>query len=290
MHQPAPAARRTCPGSSRAGQPERRLEHQPLDEREPLGVELLDRRHVLHAGVVDQDVGLHVVPRPSASIDVTVGEVGDQVVAADVVGDLLGAGLVAVEHDHVRAVRGQPRGDGRGRCRWPRRSPGRCGRTARVRDGGLTHGHDARGRDPAHHVCGRTHSAVVDVRSAHAGLRGQRQRAAGSSRSASWTSSPRAGSRQSSPSRVATRSSRWATVFGWTCSRLAVSRGPGAGREPRLQGADELGAAPRVVGQHRADLALDERVELGRGRSRPSSSRASPEPGGVAHLAGRGPG
>ena len=59
MHEPAPAAV-VHAGQQAAGQPERRLEHQPLDEREPLGVEVLDRRDVLDAGVVDQDVGVHV--------------------------------------------------------------------------------------------------------------------------------------------------------------------------------------------------------------------------------------
>ena len=88
---------------------------------EPLGVEVLDRRHVLDAGVVDEDVGVHVGAQAERVDRRTVGEVGDQVVAADVGGDLLGAGLVAVQHEDVRAVRGEPARRRRGRCRWPRR-------------------------------------------------------------------------------------------------------------------------------------------------------------------------
>ena len=110
MHDPAPAAVVHARQQS-AGQPERRLEHQPLDQREPLRVEVLDRRDVLEPGVVDQDVACTSAPRPSASIEAPSREVGDQVVAADVGGDLLGAGLVAVEDEDVGAVGGQPGGD-----------------------------------------------------------------------------------------------------------------------------------------------------------------------------------
>src|SRR5439155_19111814 len=39
-----------------AGQPERRLQHHAQEQREPVGVELGDRRDVLQSRVVDQDV------------------------------------------------------------------------------------------------------------------------------------------------------------------------------------------------------------------------------------------
>ncbi len=44
-------------GQDRPGEAERRLHHQGQHGREPLGRELLDRGHVLEAGVVDQHVG-----------------------------------------------------------------------------------------------------------------------------------------------------------------------------------------------------------------------------------------
>ena len=45
-------------GQRRADEQEGRLEHQAQDEREPLGLELLDGAHVLDAGVVHEDVGV----------------------------------------------------------------------------------------------------------------------------------------------------------------------------------------------------------------------------------------
>ena len=148
VHEPAEATL-VHAREQRPGQPERRLEHQPLDEPEPLGVEVLHRRHVLHAGVVDQDVGLHGGAQAELLDRRTVGEVGDQVVAAELGGDLLGAGLVAVEHDDPRAVRGEPRGDG------PADAAGAAGDeggpavegsgATRGRDGRLSHAGDVTG-------------------------------------------------------------------------------------------------------------------------------------------------
>ena len=56
---PAPAAvvhARAAP----AGEPERRLEHQPVDPLELFGLEVLDRRDVLDAGAVDEHVGVEI--------------------------------------------------------------------------------------------------------------------------------------------------------------------------------------------------------------------------------------
>ena len=104
VHDPAPAGG-VHAGEQRPGQPERRLQHHPLDRREVLGVEVLDRRDVLEAGVVDQDVDVRTV-EPRSSIAAAVAEVGDQVLAADLGGDLLGGG--------------PRRGRGPGRARRPR--------------------------------------------------------------------------------------------------------------------------------------------------------------------------
>ena len=75
---------------------------------EPLGVEVLDGRDVLDAGVVDEDVGVE-----GGGVDgVGVGEVDAQRVAAEGGGDLLGGGLVAVQDGDVRAEGGEVPGDG----------------------------------------------------------------------------------------------------------------------------------------------------------------------------------
>ena len=55
VHDPAPALL-VHVRQGAADQPERRLQHQPQDVGEPVDRELVDRRHVLEAGVVDQDV------------------------------------------------------------------------------------------------------------------------------------------------------------------------------------------------------------------------------------------
>ena len=54
------------------------------------GSKLLDRRDVLDAGVVDEDVDA-APPSSRASMDAAVGEVGDEVLAADLGGGFLGA-------------------------------------------------------------------------------------------------------------------------------------------------------------------------------------------------------
>ena len=100
------------PGSSGAGQQERRLQHHPVDLREALGVELLDRRDVLDAGVVDEHVDARGRPRPSASIDVASERSATRCSPPTLGGDLLGAGLVAVEEQDGCAVGGEPGGDG----------------------------------------------------------------------------------------------------------------------------------------------------------------------------------
>ena len=56
-------------GEQSPGQAERRLEHQPLDEAEPLGVEVLDGRDVLDAALLTRMSACTRLPRPSASID-----------------------------------------------------------------------------------------------------------------------------------------------------------------------------------------------------------------------------
>ena len=58
---PAPALR-VHVRQAAADQPERRLQHQPQDQRERLRRELVQRRDVLQAGVVDHDVGGRVEP------------------------------------------------------------------------------------------------------------------------------------------------------------------------------------------------------------------------------------
>ncbi len=90
------------------GEPERRLEHQPVDQRERLGVELLDRGDVLDAGAVDQEVDLEVERVDGGAV----GQVDGDVVAADDGGHLGGRLLVAVEHGDVGAELGEPGGDG----------------------------------------------------------------------------------------------------------------------------------------------------------------------------------
>ena len=112
-----PKPRSYMPGSSRAGEPERRLEHQPVDPGELLGVELLDRRDVLDAGAVDEEVGVEVERVDRGAV----GEVDLEVVAADLGGDLRRGLAVAVEHGDVGAEVGEPGGDGALRCRWRRR-------------------------------------------------------------------------------------------------------------------------------------------------------------------------
>ena len=97
------------PGQQPAGEPERRLEHQPVDQPEPLGLEVLERGDVLDAGGVDEDVGVDL-----EGVDrVAVGEVDPGVVAADGGRHLGGLLLVAVEHRDLGAELGQPRGHGR---------------------------------------------------------------------------------------------------------------------------------------------------------------------------------
>ena len=58
-----PKPRSYIAGQQPPGEPERRLEHQPVDQRELLGVEVLDRRDVLDAGAVDEEVGVEVEAR-----------------------------------------------------------------------------------------------------------------------------------------------------------------------------------------------------------------------------------
>jgi hypothetical protein len=93
-------------------QPERRLEHHALDQREPLGVELLDGRDVLDPGVVHQDVRADVATQTERVDRRGVGEIGDQVLAAHLGGHLHDAGLVTIEDQHLRTGLGQTRGDG----------------------------------------------------------------------------------------------------------------------------------------------------------------------------------
>jgi PAS domain S-box-containing protein len=100
---PAPAplvhARQDGPG-----QPERRLEHHRQHGREPLRRELLDRGHVLEAGVVDQHVGGQVEAVEAGRID----QVGDQGLPAELAGDPLGAFAVEVQDGDQGPGRGQP--------------------------------------------------------------------------------------------------------------------------------------------------------------------------------------
>ena len=87
-------------------QPERGLQHDREDQREPLGVELGDRRDVLDAGVVDHDV--HIGRQRVDGVEI--GEVADhRRDAGQLGGQRLDAGFVAVHGQHVRAVGHQPR-------------------------------------------------------------------------------------------------------------------------------------------------------------------------------------
>jgi hypothetical protein len=91
-------------GQDVSGQPERRLDHDPLDVREPVGGELGQRRDELQPGAVDQHVGLARRSVHSRRI----AEVEGESRPADLVRHLLRGRLVAVEHGHGSAGRGEP--------------------------------------------------------------------------------------------------------------------------------------------------------------------------------------
>lgn len=99
-----------------AGQQERRLEHDPEEQREALGRELLHGRDVLEPGVVDQDVG--VDPQ---RVQLRAGQVHDQRAAVQLIGDRLGPVGVPVEHRDLGAGGGQPP------CAGPADAAGRPG-------------------------------------------------------------------------------------------------------------------------------------------------------------------
>ena len=108
-----PQPRSYIAGQRRADQQERRLEHEPQDQAERVGIELGDRAHPLDAGVVDEDVDVErqVVERRR------VGEVDDPRLAADL-GRGGGRGIrVEVGDDDVRAAAARTRARTRARCR-----------------------------------------------------------------------------------------------------------------------------------------------------------------------------
>ena len=113
MDEPAPA-RVVHVRQRRPRQLERRLQHHGKDSREAVGREVLDRRHVLQAGVVDEHV--HGRRRPTWCAQLgerrAVAEVRDERLAADLLGHLLRAVAVEVERDHRRAGLGEPGGAG----------------------------------------------------------------------------------------------------------------------------------------------------------------------------------
>ena len=251
------------------------MQHHPVDEREPLGVELLDRRDVLEPGAVDQDVGLEAErPRPPS------------------------------------CRTGRPSGGCRpGRRRpWPRpRRPGRGPRTsapsparccgdggtdaagaaghggapageARGRDRGLRHAVDARTAAGWPTMCDEhTHAARIGVPSGHVSAV---QRCSRCTRSASWRSSARAGSRQSSPSSPATRSRRCETVLGWMwrAAPVSLSRPPPANHASSVS--TQAGAALGVVVEHRAERGDQEGAQLlGAVLAEQQPGQAQPRPG-----------
>ena len=111
-------------GSAARDEQERRLEHDPEDQREAVRRELLDRRDVLDARVVDQDVRLE----PEVGERLGEAEVEDPGLAGDLLGDRLGPGGVAVAHHDLRARFGEMAGHGRA---YPARTAGDDGTSDR---------------------------------------------------------------------------------------------------------------------------------------------------------------
>ena len=129
--------RQRCPGEQ-----ERRLEHQPQDAPEHLRRELLNRRHMLDASVVDQ----HVDVEPQSLQPGHVGQVDRPRLAAGAGRDPVRARLVQVGRDDISTSRGQRRGAGRanpaGRAGDQRPPPGEAGCVVHreaPRSGSLTH-------------------------------------------------------------------------------------------------------------------------------------------------------
>ena len=138
VHDPPPSAG-VHPGQQPPGEQERRLEHESVHEPELLGLELLDRRDVLEAGVVDQDVRLEVERVDGAGV----GEVQRAEVAVDRGGHLGGALAVAVQHDDPVTPLGEVGGHGSPDA--ARATGHQGGAAAPGRDVGLGHDHEPRG-------------------------------------------------------------------------------------------------------------------------------------------------
>jgi hypothetical protein len=95
------AAEAACVHAGQRGtdEQERRLEHEPQDEREPVGLELLDRPHVLDAGIVHEDVGFEGEPGERRRI----GQVDLPGFATQLVRDSRSRLAVQVGNDDMRA-------------------------------------------------------------------------------------------------------------------------------------------------------------------------------------------
>ena len=116
---PAPAAR-VHVRQGRADEEERRLDHEPLDAAEGLGLELVQRGDLLDAGVVDEDVAVEAKVLEGAGIE----QVHGPRAPAEVRSELLGTVPVEVSDDDVGSALGQGPGGGGADAR---RSPGHEG-------------------------------------------------------------------------------------------------------------------------------------------------------------------
>ena len=104
-----PEAPLVHPRQHGAGQQERRLQHQLQQEREAGRVEVLDRADVLHAGVVDEDVGVEA----DLCQCVPIGEIDRPGAPADLVGEHRGRCAVDVGDRHAGSrLREGPRAGG----------------------------------------------------------------------------------------------------------------------------------------------------------------------------------
>ena len=208
------------------------------------------------------------------------------VVAADAGGHLGRGLLVAVEHGDPR--RRARRAGRRRRAPMPLAPPVTSGPAAvEGGAGGVMTGvgHARRYDAPRAEPCVDNPQIVAETCASSPTGHGQvRSRC---TRSASWRSRPRSGSRQ--PRARAAR--RPGPAAGRPCSggrggRSAVSLSRPPAGEPRLEGRRRR-LVPRcgVVRQHRPERRLDEAVEL-LGPVLPEQQPGQAEPGGVAHLAG----
>ena len=289
MHEPAPAARRTCraaaPRASRNGA----SQHQPLDQAEPLGVELLDRRHVLDAGVVDQDVDVHAVPRPSASIDVAVGQVGDQVARRRPprrpAGRRPRRGRAPARWAPSAASRARDRAaDAAGAAGDQGGAAGEDRRVACGHDHGLSHAATL-GSGPHRRTCAEARPRLVARCSSSLPSR-QRSATAGGAAAAP---AGRRGPGRVAPAVAEQRADPVQPLGDGVrvdVQPLGGLRGPAAGREPRLQGARpaRCRAARRRPAPARPWLSMNSSSSLGAVLA--EQQPGQPEAGGVADLAG----